>query len=43
MSMKSAGNVLLARALDFHGFVDILDQQQYKGSKNADWKALGVD
>lgn len=34
---------LLARALDFHGFVDILDPERYKGAQDADWKAFGAD
>ncbi len=34
---------LLARALEFHGFIKILDPGQYGGRQDADWKALGVD
>ena len=34
---------LLARALAFHGFIQILDPQKYGGRNDANWKALGVD
>ena len=34
---------LLARGLEFHGFIDILDPQQYGGQKDVDWKMLGAD
>ena len=34
---------LLARALEFHGFIQILDPQQYGGRGDADWKTLGAD
>ncbi|MHB8810536.1 MAG: Tol-Pal system beta propeller repeat protein TolB [Desulfobulbaceae bacterium] len=34
---------LLARGLEFHGFIQILDPQKYGGRNDADWKALGVD
>jgi len=34
---------LLSRALEFHGFIQILDPQQYGGRADADWRALGAD
>jgi TolB protein len=34
---------LLSQALDFHGFVDIIDSEKYGGKKETDWKALGAD
>jgi TolB protein len=34
---------LLSRALEFHGFIQILDPQQYGGRSDADWKTLGAD
>jgi len=34
---------LLARGLEFHGFIEILDPQRYGGRSDADWKMLGVD
>ena len=42
---EKAGSIadLLARGLDFHGFIEILDSKSYGGGKDTDWKALGVD
>ena len=42
---EKAGSIadLLARGLDFHGFIEILDSKSYGGGKDRDWKALGVD
>ncbi|WP_457574994.1 Tol-Pal system beta propeller repeat protein TolB [Desulfolithobacter sp.] len=34
---------LLARGLEFHGFVKVLDPARYDGRLDADWKGLGVD
>lgn len=34
---------LLSRALDFHGFVDILPAEAYDGSQNMDWTDIGAD
>jgi len=34
---------LLARGLEFHGFIRILDPLRYGGRQDADWKALGAD
>ena len=34
---------LLARALDFHGFVRVIDPARYGGLQDADWKGLQVD
>ncbi|MCL7486639.1 MAG: Tol-Pal system beta propeller repeat protein TolB [Desulfobulbaceae bacterium] len=34
---------LLARGLEFHGFIEILDSQRYGGRSDADWKTLGAD
>ncbi|MDW7773958.1 MAG: Tol-Pal system beta propeller repeat protein TolB [Desulfobulbaceae bacterium] len=34
---------LLARALAFHGFIEILDPQSYGGRSDANWQALGAD
>ena len=34
---------LLSKALEFHGFIQILDPQQYGGRSDADWKTLGAD
>jgi TolB protein len=34
---------LLARGLEFHGFIEILDSQRYGGRSDADWKMLGAD
>lgn len=34
---------LLARGLEFHGFIQVLDPQKYGGRQDADWKTLGVD
>ncbi len=34
---------LLARALDFHGFVRVLDPDRYGRLQDADWKGLEVD
>ncbi|GAB4332709.1 MAG: Tol-Pal system beta propeller repeat protein TolB [Desulfobulbaceae bacterium] len=35
--------VLLGRALEFHGFVRVLDPEKYGASRNADWNMLGAD
>lgn len=34
---------LLSKALEFHGFIDILDPNRYGGRSDVDWKALGAD
>lgn len=34
---------LVARGLEFHGFIQILDPQRYGGRNDADWKMLGAD
>ncbi len=34
---------LLSSALDFHGFVDIINPEKFGGQKESDWKALGAD
>lgn len=34
---------LLARGLEFHGFVEVIDPQRYGGRSDADWKMLGAD
>ena len=34
---------LLSRALEFHGFIQILDPKTYGGRSDADWKSLGAD
>ncbi len=34
---------LLARGLEFHGFIQILDPARYDGRRDADWSAMGVD
>ncbi len=34
---------LLARGLDFHGFVRLIDPARYGGLQDADWKQLEVD
>ena len=34
---------LLSRALDFHGFVTIIDPEKYGGRKDSDWKVLNAD
>lgn len=34
---------LLAKGLEFHGFIEIIDSQRYGGKKNTDWKMLGAD
>ncbi len=34
---------LLSRALEFHGFIQILDPQQYGGRSDAEWRTLGAD
>lgn len=33
----------LASALEFHGIIDIVPTGEYMGSRNSDWKSLGVD
>ncbi len=49
---KDSGNVgekgmdlarLLARGLEFHGFIQILDPGRYGSNTDADWKSFGVD
>jgi TolB protein len=34
---------LLAKALEFHGFISIVPAEKYDGSQNTDWLKLGVD
>ena len=34
---------LLSDALEFHGFITVVDPDKYDGSKNTDWSNLGVD
>lgn len=34
---------LLARGLEFHGFIQVLDPARYGGRSDADWRNLGVD
>ncbi|NOQ45512.1 MAG: protein TolB, partial [Desulfobulbaceae bacterium] len=34
---------LLSRGLEFHGFITVLDQKRYGGSRDTDWKAFDVD
>ena len=34
---------LLADALEFHGFIDVVPPEKYDGSKDTDWVKLGVD
>lgn len=34
---------LLSRALDFHGFVQIVEPTVYGNGQNTDWKAVGAD
>jgi len=34
---------LLGRALEIHGFIDLVDSSRFAGMANVDWKALGVD
>ncbi len=34
---------LLAKGLEFHGFIQVLDPEQYGGGQEADWQRLGVD
>ena len=34
---------LLAKGLEFHGFVEVIDPQRYGGRSDADWKMLGAD
>ncbi len=34
---------LMGRALEFHGFIQVLDPARYGGGNKTDWKALGVD
>jgi TolB protein len=34
---------LLAKALEFHGFISIVSAEKYDGAQNTDWPKLGVD
>jgi len=34
---------LLAKGLEFHGFIQVLDPKRYGGRNDADWKLLGAD
>lgn len=34
---------LLAKGLEFHGFIQVLDPQRYGGNSDVDWKMLGAD
>ncbi len=34
---------LLAKGLEFHGFIEIVDTGRYGGGKDTDWKLLGAD
>ena len=34
---------LLTEALEFHGFINVVDPEKYDGSKDTDWLNLGVD
>ncbi len=34
---------ILAKALKFHGIIDIIPTSEYNGSQNTDWKNLGAD
>jgi len=34
---------LLTDALEFHGFINVVKPEKYDGSKNTDWRNLGVD
>ncbi|KPK32136.1 MAG: protein TolB [Nitrospira bacterium SG8_35_1] len=34
---------LLAKALEFHGFISVVSPKRYGGSKNTNWLDLGVD
>jgi len=34
---------LLAKALEFHGFISVVPPEKYDGSRNTDWLSLGVD
>lgn len=34
---------LLARALELHGFIDVMPPSSYGGGQNVDWQALGAD
>jgi len=34
---------MVARGLEFHGFIQIVDATQYAGSRGVDWQALGAD
>ncbi len=34
---------LMARGLDFHGFVKVIDPSRYGNIQDADWNAIGVD
>ncbi len=34
---------LLSKGLDLHGFIGVVDPSRYGGSRDADWKSLGVD
>ena len=33
----------LSKALVFHGIIDVIPSKDYMGSRNSDWKSLGVD
>lgn len=34
---------LLAKALEFHGFISVISPERYDGSRNTDWLNLGAD
>lgn len=34
---------LLTKGLELHGFIGVVDSSKYGGSREADWKSLGVD
>ena len=34
---------LLSKGLDLHGFIGVVDPSRYGGSRDADWKTVGVD
>lgn len=34
---------LIGRALEIHGFIELVDSSRYAGMENVDWRALGVD
>jgi len=36
-------STLLARGLEFHGFIEVLANEKYGGRKDVDWKSLGAD